>query len=382
MPEFVIDRLFLQEIQSDWLRISEEVQATDDIEKALFRVDDLRAFLTPFINEILFDRELWSNKETRGEESNANMARIRFELDTYLTQIQEIVNSMEDSLKKNVRLLTPGSKEYEEDGGKTDKELKERGVDPAIYTWNRSKGPFFRSFDKISGIMIDKVFPFLEKNLPVFEEFYKEGYEEELAVDDVVVTFSGNKPCTLSKVRRCMEIIKETAQKIKNKNLDKIWEGRIYVHCGRRDKEKQFGVQYFSPPKDVVYIYENPGPFLGKALLYAFGNKYYYGNLPVEKRRKFQEVMNQPEKTSWGFLTKKEKNKDFAGMFVDYVEGRLSGDELKKFEFFLKEDFFRKLIEEQSKTNEGFPEEQEKAMKLASRFLYLRRMVPKRNCGR
>lgn len=366
MAEFKLDREWLSELQSNWLRLSKKIRNTDSLEDALYRIPDLKAFLSPLIGELLFRGDLWINREVKGEALNAEMARIRFTLNSYLVDSENIVEAMEADLLSWVNLLTPGTKEYKEDKGATLKDIEERKIDPELYAWNRAKGPFLRGFQRISGIFVDNLFPFLDGKMGVFEEFYKEGYDEEISFEDVKVTFFGKRPCTLGKVKKYAAAITQVSEIIKSKGFDKIWTGRIYILCGKKE-EGQFGVQYYSPPKDVIFIYEDPGPLLVDSLLYAFGNKYYYGQLSQERRKDFKEQMAIPQKNFWG-VQKKTEGPDFARFFVDFCQERLPEEVQNKYLPFLKEDFFKKRIEQQSREI-GLSEIQKSALKVASIYL-------------
>jgi len=365
MADFLLNRDWMQELQSDWLRLSQNIRNVSSIEDALIQVNEIRKFLTPLIGDLLFDRNLWVNTETRGEDANSAMSKIRFDLDTFLVEIQDLLESMEGEILKMVRLFAPGSKEYEKDGGKTQAALKERGVSEEVYAWNRAKAPFLEGFSNISSILIDKFFPYLEESMETFDEFYGKGYDDELAVDDVLVTFTGRSRCSESQAKKYMNIVQEVAGKIKEAGLDKLWVGRIYIYCGKKDKERQVGVQYFSPPKDVIYVYDKPSPFLVDALLYAYGNKFYYGFIPQERRREFQALMRRPKRLNWGMTTRMEEP-DFAKMFSNYIQGKMGKETRERFLPFLKEDFFQKMIRNQSK-EETSPEE--RSVKLASLYL-------------
>lgn len=366
-----LDQQWLDELQSDFLRVSEKILATEDYESAFINVQALRNYLSPLIGDFLFDRKLWVKEETRSAEVNGLMAQTRFEIDTYLVDIQNILEAMQKDLMQKINILLPGTKEYKEDKGATFEQVKEQKVDSKVYAWNRAKPPFMRGFSKISSILVESFFPYLKGKLSLFEAFYGKGYDEELSVDDVVVVFTGDTSCNVGRVKKYMRAVKETSELIKKKGLYKLWVGRIYIPCGKREEGK-FGVEYLSPPKDLIYIYEDPNPNLVNSLLYAFGNKFYYVHLSQEKRIEFQNLEIMRPKNSWG-LQEARRVPDFAKMFAGYIQGTLPKEIEKIFSPLLQEDFFRKMIELQS--NKGIDSKEpstEASVKLASLYMRLR----------
>lgn len=145
----------------------------------------------------------------------------------------------------------------------------------------------------------------------------------------------GQEPRHLSARRGHIGRIKQAGEMLKRAGLDHLWYGEIVVMCAKCGGENQYGPRFttgahYHRKGDRVTVYEvSP-----RLIAHELGHRHWYKFMDASERASFSKWFGQVKATSeYGTVASEE---DFAEVFADYVDRKdLTRDQLDRLKAFL-----------------------------------------------
>jgi hypothetical protein len=343
-------------------------------------LDELIDYVKRLRADLLVNKGLWT---TRANTRKAKGLSVDF--DALKAKVVSALNKAEDTaadtrhrVKFWADVLTPGTGEYQLDGGRRRKEAED-----SIASFQRYVNSVFLSVEEGADIaeraidvMLDNLRDVLGKLPSALKFMGQRGHGEPdiVHIGKATVFFadspeagdrptgrtgSGGKPWlpTGPKAqgpygimaasprapayrRDYIEQMKKAEALLRQRGLGFLWYGRFSVHCkecgGQNPHGPEFtvGASYYRQG-DYVAVYDDAHQHLYRLIAHELGHRYYYKFMSSQDRADFDRFFGKVKSVSkYGGMATEE---DFAEVFKDYIDGRdLERAQIERFKQFIR----------------------------------------------